>query len=97
MVGVIVVTAFLSLPAFSAQIEKACLLSDRGAGNRALCGCIQDAANMTLSAKDQRLAATFFSDPHRAQQIRQSGRRTHERFWERYQSFGETAEVFCRG
>lgn len=91
---------FLVIFASSAQasaIKNACLGSDRASGNSALCGCIQDAANRTLTSQDQRLAATFFGDPHRAQEIRQSSRRSHERFWERYRNFGNTAETFCRG
>ena len=86
----------LANPLFAEQIERACLKSDRGQGNRSLCGCIQDAANLTLTARDQRLAATFFADPHRAQEIRQSDQRNHEAFWQRYRNFGQTAETFCR-
>ena len=71
--------------------------SDRSGGNRAVCGCIQDAANLTLTSKDQRLAATFFKDPDRAQEIRQSKRNSHETFWKRYKNFGQTAELFCQG
>ncbi|MDJ1006836.1 MAG: hypothetical protein QNJ13_03345 [Paracoccaceae bacterium] len=90
--------AFLLLPGAVAagDIERACLGSDRAGGNRALCGCIQDAADLTLSSKDQRRAAGFFRDPHRAQAARQSDRRSDEVFWDRYQRFGETAETFCR-
>lgn len=75
-------------------IQNACL-SSRGGADRVLCACIQAAANRTLSNRDQRLAASFFEDPHRAQEIRQSDRRAHERFWDRYRAFGETAEAFC--
>ena len=78
------------------DIERACLGSDRAAANRALCGCIQDAADLTLSTKDQRRAASFFRDPHRAQEVRQSDRRSDEAFWGRYKQFGETAQSFCR-
>lgn len=77
-------------------IKNACMVSDRSGGNYALCGCIQDAANRTLTPRDQRLAATFFADPHRAQEVRQSSRRSDERFWERYRNFGSAAESFCR-
>lgn len=75
-------------------IQTACLTAQRGADG-ALCACIQAAANRTLSNRDQRLAASFFDDPHRAQEIRQSDRRADERFWDRYQAFGETAQAFC--
>jgi len=85
-------------PAFAAgTIEKACVRSDRQAASRALCGCIQDVADLTLSGTDQRLAATFFKDPHKSQQIRQSDRRSNELFWQRYKSFGSTAEAYCQG
>lgn len=83
----------LSTPVAAGDIERACLGSDRAAANRALCGCIQDAADLTLSTQDQRRAAGFFADPHRAQEVRQSD----ERFWDRYKDFGATAETFCRG
>ncbi|MGI9394944.1 MAG: hypothetical protein ACR2OY_09885 [Boseongicola sp.] len=95
-IGLFCVGLSLATPTVAKDIERACLKSDRAAGNRAICGCIQDAANLTLTNKDQRLAATFFADPHRAQEIRQSDRRQHEAFWERYKNFGITAESYCQ-
>jgi hypothetical protein len=77
-------------------IERACLASDRPK-SRALCGCIQQAADVTLSGREQRMAARFFTDPHRAQVVRQSDRHSDEQFWTRYQRFGATAEAYCRG
>jgi hypothetical protein len=88
--------ALVAQPVLAGQIEAACLKSDRSYGQRAICRCIQNAADLTLSNRDQRLAATFFEDPHRAQEVRQSDSRRHERFWERYKNFGRTAEVYCR-
>jgi len=85
----------LASPLFAAQIERACMKSERSYGQRSLCGCIQDAANLTLTSGDQRLAASFFKDPDRAQAIRQSDRPAHEAFWQRYKNFGQTAEHFC--
>jgi len=76
-------------------IETACNRSDRQDSNRAVCGCIQDAANLTLDKSDQKLAATFFRNPERAQVIRQSETSRNERFWERYEQFGVTAQEFC--
>lgn len=96
VVAVAAMAAFLANPLFAEQIERACLKSERGGGKRALCGCIQDAANLTLSSSDQKRAAKFFDDPHQAQVIRQSDRRKDEVFWERYKNFGQTAEVFCQ-
>lgn len=82
--------------AHAGPIETACLKSERARGQVALCGCIQDAADMTLTKKDQKLAASFFADPHRAQEVRQSSSRRHEAFWARYKNFGVAAETFCR-
>jgi len=84
-------------PAMAGPIESACLRSDRDAASRQLCGCIQNVADATLTGSDQRLAASFFKDPHRAQEIRQSDSRSHAAFWERYKAFGETAEAYCAG
>ncbi len=93
-VTLIVALAVMAAPAWSGTIRRACLDAQR-AGSPALCACIQAAADRTLTAKDQRLAARFFDDPDMAQEIRQSDRRAHEVFWKRYRSFGRTAEAFC--
>ena len=77
-------------------IERACLKSDRKAASRPLCNCVQQVADLNLDSSDQRLAATFFSDPHRAQVIRQSDNSGHEKFWKRYKKFGANAESYCR-
>lgn len=79
----------------SGPISQACMASDRKARSRETCGCIQAVANDTLSAADQRLAATFYNDPHRAQEIRQSDNENHERFWQTYKTYGETAAAVC--
>ena len=88
--------AGFSTPAIADPIERACLGSERPGASRALCGCIQDAANLTLSTKDQRLAASFFRDPQKAQEVRRSDTREDDAFWDRYRNFGATAETFCR-
>jgi hypothetical protein len=82
--------------AFAGPIERACLKADRKAATRPLCNCVQQVADLTLDSGDQRLAATFFSDPHRAQVIRQSDNTSHEKFWKRYKAFGASAESYCR-
>ena len=48
--AVAILAVILANPLFAEQIERACLKSDRGQGNRSLCGCIQDAANLTLTS-----------------------------------------------
>jgi hypothetical protein len=86
---------FGATPSSAGVIERACLSSERASGNRALCGCIQNAANRTLSGGDQRAAARFFRDPDRAQQVRMSSRASDRAFWERYRAFGSYAERTC--
>lgn len=94
-----VAAAFLPVlagAALAGPIEKACMASDRG-GNRSLCGCIQQAADMTLSGGDQRRAAKFFKDPDSAHSTWVSQSKSDDAFWERYKSFGQTAEAYCGG
>lgn len=83
-------------PAAAGVVERACMASDRGA-NRALCACIQQAADMTLTGRDQRRAAGFFRDPDRAQEVFLSQRAADDAFWVRYQAFGDMAGAYCAG
>ncbi len=88
----------VAAPAATAgPVARACMASDRQAATRAMCGCIQSVADATLTGRDQRLAAKFFSDPHRAQEVRQSDRAADEAFWDRYRVFGDAAERSCAG
>jgi hypothetical protein len=96
---VLVVAAAAFFPAISTvatagPIERACMASDRGA-NRSLCGCIQQAADMTLSGGDQRRAAKFFKNPEAAHATWVSQSSSDDAFWERYKQFGATAEASC--
>jgi hypothetical protein len=86
----------LAVPAAAGPIERACMASDRG-GDRSLCSCIQQAADMTLSGGDQRRAAKFFKDPDRAHATWVSQSASDDAFWDRYKEFGETAEAYCAG
>ena len=81
----------------SGPIADGCLSAGRKAANRQLCGCVQGVANRSLSGSDQRLAASFFRDPHRSQEVRQSDSARHEDFWKRYKAFAEQAEQTCKG
>lgn len=83
------------IAADAGAIERACNRSDRKAASRSLCGCIQNVADKVLSNSDQRLAAKFFKDPQRAQDVRQSDKSNLEVFWKRYKAFGATAEQSC--
>lgn len=84
------------MPVAAGPISDACLKSDRKARSGALCGCIQAAANRTLSGFEQRRAVRFYRDPHSAQDIRQSSRPSDQRFWKAYRAYGEQAEGLCR-
>jgi len=77
-------------------IASACLSAGRKGASRARCGCVQAVANSALSASDQRKGATFFADPQRAQDIRQSGTSLNSAFWERWKAFGARAAKQCR-
>jgi len=81
----------------SGPISRACMASGRKDRSPQLCGCIQAAADFSLSNRDQSLAASFYDDPHKAQEIRQSDRASDERFWRKYREYGETAEALCSG
>lgn len=79
----------------SGPISRACLMSDRKARSGQLCGCIQAVADMSLSGRDQSLAASFYRDPQKAQDIRQSDNPNNERFWKKYREYANTAEEIC--
>lgn len=81
--------------AAAGPIDSACNASSRAAANRALCGCIQQVANMTLSNADQRRAAGFFRNPHQAQEVRMSKSNADNAFWGRYKQFADTAQRYC--
>lgn len=89
----VVLTAPLAM---AGPIDSACVRSDRARGNAPLCGCIQQVANQTLSRSDQRRAADFFRNPHKAQEVRMSKRDADNAFWSRYKRFAGTAEAYCR-
>lgn len=87
----------LSTAAIAGPIQSACLRSDRPGATRAMCGCIQQAADQTLSNADQRRAASFFKDPDKAHKVWLSKSDKDDEFWERYKNFGATAEAYCAG
>jgi hypothetical protein len=94
--AVAAIFAVISGAAVAGPIERACMSSDRG-GNRSLCGCIQQAADMTLSGGDQKRAAKFFKDPEAAHSTWTSQSASDDAFRDRYKSFGQTAEAYCAG
>ena len=52
---------------------------------------------MTLSGGDQRRAAKFFKNPEAAHATWISQSKPDDAFWDRYKSFGQTAEAYCAG
>jgi len=96
-IGAVVALSLCVGPANAGNIyHNACVKSGRPAATRDLCACIQRVADRYFKAKEQRLAASFFKDPHKAQEIRQSDRQSHEVFWTRYKAFGAAAEETCK-
>lgn len=87
----------LSTAAQAGPVERACLRSDRAGAAGAVCACIQQVADMTLTGSDQRRAASFFKDPEKAQDVFLSQSASDDAFWDRYQNFGRTAEAYCGG
>ncbi len=85
----------LTAPVKGGVVERACMAAGRAAASPNLCGCIQQVADLTLRNAEQRKAAGFFRDPHKAQQTRQSSRQSDQSFWERYKAFGAAAETYC--
>ncbi|MEJ6403616.1 arginine transporter [Yoonia sp. 2307UL14-13] len=80
----------------SGTVGEACIAADRRNASPALCSCVQQVANQTLSSRDQARAAAFFADPQLAQDTRQSDRRNDEAFWDRYKMFSDRARQQCR-
>jgi hypothetical protein len=97
MMKTVIMAAVLFLPsmAVAGAIERACLSGNRQGASRALCSCIQEAADATLTLSEQRKAAKFFKDPQKAQDTRQSDNSSNENFWKLYKNFGLTAESYC--
>lgn len=82
--------------AFAGPIENACNQSDRKAANAAVCSCIQQVADSTLGAADQRTAAKFFGNPDKAHKVWTSKSNGDDAFWDRYKNFGDMAQNYCR-
>ncbi len=76
-------------------IYSACLSAGRKAASRSLCGCVQAVADSSLRAGDISLAASFYADPHSAQETRQSDNPRNEAFWKRYKAYVANAEQHC--
>ncbi|MEP4197909.1 MAG: hypothetical protein ABJL99_19965 [Aliishimia sp.] len=80
-------------------IFSACQKAGRKAASRARCGCVQWVADKELNASDQRRGATYFSNQHQLQEVRQSQDRnsSNERFWAAWKAYGQVATQQCKG
>ncbi|MGD9293941.1 MAG: hypothetical protein PVI41_03580 [Roseobacter sp.] len=76
-------------------ISTACTLSNRGGVSTQKCGCIQAAANLTLSREQQQRSTRFFSEPELLQSVKLSDTPANEKFWYDWARFAETAEALC--
>jgi hypothetical protein len=75
-------------------IQRACMASDR-TPSRSLCSCIGQVADATLTRSQMREGARWFTDPQRAQEVRQSNRRRDEEMWDAWRTFSTMAEQRC--
>ena len=94
--GLAVMMALAPGLAQAGAINRACLKSERKNITPELCRCIDSVASRTLSRPDRRLAAKFFRDPDRAQEIRRSDRPQDDAFWERYEMFSKRVASTCQ-
>ncbi|MEP2640821.1 hypothetical protein [Roseobacter sp.] len=83
------------IPFASGPIGAACLAHQRKGATRARCGCVQAAANQTLSAEQQQRSVRFFSEPGQLQDVRQSSAPGNERFWDAWKQFADRATLLC--
>ena len=80
----------------SGTIGTACMESGRRDASPALCTCVQQVADQSLSSREQSRAVAFFDDPQLAQDTRQSDDPRDEEFWQRYIGFTELASEICQ-
>jgi hypothetical protein len=80
----------------SGPIQTACRAQPRGNASIAKCGCVQAAADLTLSRDEQKQGARFFQNPELLQQMKLSDTPKNERLWYTWERFAQTAETLCR-
>ena len=86
-----------STPRFaSGPIANACLQQDRRGVSQARCGCVQAAADLTMSQSVQQRSVRFFNEPELLQAMKLSDTPENERYWAIWASFSETAETLCK-
>jgi hypothetical protein len=93
-IGLIATMVFLAGPVLAAgDIEQACLA--RSGQKQAMCACSQSAANMTLSADDQRTAAKMIAQPDLYYDYAESSRDSRRAFIKRFDIWGDTVAQLC--
>ena len=80
----------------SGPISSACQSAGHKQASRSRCGCVQAVANRSLSRSDQIRGASFFKDPQKAQDTRQSDNAASERFWKKWKAYGDDAARVCK-
>jgi hypothetical protein len=80
----------------SGPIATACQSAGRKQASRSRCGCVQAVANRSLSRTEQIRGASFFKDPQKAQDTRQSDNAANERFWKKWKAYGADAASLCK-
>ncbi len=96
MLSVAILSSATPVLAGIGVIDRACRKADRTASSPQLCSCIQKVANANLNLIERRKVAKWFDDPHQAQVVRQSDKRSDEDLWLRYKAFGELARSRCK-
>jgi hypothetical protein len=96
MIGALASVAACGGGRVTGDMSEACAAAGRSAASPALCSCVQQVANQTLSGSDQARAAAFFENPQLAQDTRQSDNSRDEAFWLRYKSFSGLAAEICQ-
>lgn len=91
----LVFVAPMSAFAGPGSIDHACRQAARPGATAKLCTCIQKVANKSLTRSERYKVSKWFLDPHKAQQTRQSDRRSDEELWKRYKRFGQRARQTC--
>lgn len=79
----------------SGPIKTACTRQSQRTVSYEKCGCVQAAADLTLSASQQKRSAEFFADPEKLQKMKLSDSPANERFWTVWAQFAQTAEEMC--
>jgi hypothetical protein len=79
----------------SGPIASACQSAGRKQATRSHCGCVQAVANRSLSRSEQIRGASFFKNPQKAQDTRQSDNPASERFWKKWKAYGTDAARQC--